>query len=246
MTNAAQDFLKDADLRLLRSSHSQGEALRQGGGCCVNEAAIVAAGFKYKSVGGPNSCPPCFSRPLAQYAISINDNILDDDLRHRLLLPFVTRLSGSADSPQIEALRVQFIGLQTVKKILPLYLRYLELESLALECENMECPGTVEKAVQLLEKVETVVGGGGTIKINLIRSLIYSIKAAFTCQEGNSTSTSAIHYLCRLNDGYTIANSKELFTAACEILAQALEIGNHAEIDPATALANIRKAKVST
>ena len=34
------------------------------GGTCINEAAIVAAGFEYRSIGSHRDCPPCFSEPL--------------------------------------------------------------------------------------------------------------------------------------------------------------------------------------
>ena len=89
------------------------------GGTCINEAAIVAAGFEYRSVSSASDCPPCFSRPIAQYAISLND-AMPDDVRQKLLMPFVVRLSGTADKPEVEMARVEFMVIETVRRILPL------------------------------------------------------------------------------------------------------------------------------
>jgi hypothetical protein len=81
------------------------------GGTCINEAAIVAAGFEYAEVGNASDCPPCFSRAIAGYAMGLNDS-MPDDLRQELLLPFVTRLAGTADSREKEIERVKYIAVQ--------------------------------------------------------------------------------------------------------------------------------------
>ena len=36
----------------------------QDGRTCINEAAIVAAGFAYRPVRNPEDMPACFSRPI--------------------------------------------------------------------------------------------------------------------------------------------------------------------------------------
>jgi hypothetical protein len=87
------------------------------GGTCINEAAIIAAGFEYKSVQSVNDCPPCFSNPLSTYLIGLNDRMPDDE-RQRLMR-FVTRLSGSADTPEVEQQRAELIALRTIQRILP-------------------------------------------------------------------------------------------------------------------------------
>lgn len=91
------------------------------GGTCINEAAIVAAGFEYKPVSGAKDCPPCFSRPIAQYAIGLND-WMPDALRQSLLMPFVTRLAGTADSDAVELKRAKFLAIETMRRILPMAL----------------------------------------------------------------------------------------------------------------------------
>ena len=39
------------------------------GGTCINEAAIVAAGFAYQPVRNVKDMPSCFSRPICQLAM---------------------------------------------------------------------------------------------------------------------------------------------------------------------------------
>lgn len=85
------------------------------GGTCVNEAAIIAAGFEYRSVTEVEDCPPCFSRVIASYALRLNDTM---PAKYRqLLLPFVTRLAGTADTPATETARVMLILYRTAREI---------------------------------------------------------------------------------------------------------------------------------
>ncbi len=80
------------------------------GGTCINEAALVAAGFDYKPIRAAEEMPECFSRPICRFAMLLNDHASDDD-RQRLL-PFVTRLA-CADTPEVERLRAAYIEQQT-------------------------------------------------------------------------------------------------------------------------------------
>ena len=103
------------------------------GGTCINEAAIVAAGFEYRKIESCFDCPPCFSRPIATYAIALNDN-MPDDLRQELLMPFVTRLAGTADKPEIESARIKMIAFRTIRDVLPIALRAAGLHEHAARC----------------------------------------------------------------------------------------------------------------
>ena len=76
------------------------------GGTCINEAAIVACGFLYQSVLSVNHMPDCFSRPICQLAMHLNDNATDT--QRQRLMPFVTRLA-CADTPEIERERASYI-----------------------------------------------------------------------------------------------------------------------------------------
>jgi len=114
------------------------------GGTCINEAAIIAAGFEYKKVKSAADCPPCFSPVLSAYAIGVND-LLPDSKRQKLM-KFVMRLSGSADTPEMELKRKSYIAEMTIRKIVPIALRatgIADLEPYALRCEQ---EGSVEAA----------------------------------------------------------------------------------------------------
>ena len=76
------------------------------GGTCINEAALVAAGFEYRRVSDVRQMPGCFSRPICALAMWLNDEA-DDEERQRLL-PFVTRLA-CAGTPEIERKRKAYI-----------------------------------------------------------------------------------------------------------------------------------------
>ena len=77
------------------------------GGTCINEAALVAAGFDYTPIRAAEDMPECFSRPICRLAMLLNDQACDED-RQRLL-PFVTRLA-CADTPEVEKARAAYIG----------------------------------------------------------------------------------------------------------------------------------------
>jgi len=79
----------------------------QDGGTCINEAAIVAAGFPYQPVRSVEDMPACFSRPICRLAMQLNDEASDEERQH--LLPFVTRLV-CADTPEVEQEREAYIA----------------------------------------------------------------------------------------------------------------------------------------
>jgi hypothetical protein len=74
---------------------------------------------------------------IASYALSLNDAMWDDELRQELLVPFVTRLAGTADAKEIELKRVRHIALQAVKRVLPIPLRLAGLTQHAERCESV-------------------------------------------------------------------------------------------------------------
>jgi hypothetical protein len=80
------------------------------GGTCINEAALVAAGFAYKKIVSVDDMPKCFSRPICQLAMHLNDRSSDED-RQRLL-PYVTRLA-CADTKEVENARATYIHMRT-------------------------------------------------------------------------------------------------------------------------------------
>lgn len=109
------DFNSMLTWKLRRGSH---EFPGPDGGTCINEAAVVAAGLEYRTIASPDDCPPCFSRPIAEYALCLNDS-MPSYIRQKLLTPFVLRLAGTADSEKIEIQREQLIIFATLKYIVP-------------------------------------------------------------------------------------------------------------------------------
>jgi len=107
------DFATILNWRLLAGSHP---FPGPDGGTCINEAAIVAAGLPYRAIRSSADCPPCFSRPIAAYALGLND-AMPDAVRPQLMA-FVLRLSGSADTPEVEAARTRRLALESVRRIL--------------------------------------------------------------------------------------------------------------------------------
>src|SRR5919206_3870453 len=79
------------------------------GGTCINEAALIAAGFAYRPIAIVQQMPSCFSRLICQLAMHLNDSVGDGE-RQRLL-PYVTRLA-CADTPEIERKREAYIRSQ--------------------------------------------------------------------------------------------------------------------------------------
>src|SRR5438270_5004619 len=85
------DFQQLANFHLARGSHKQPN---KGGNICVNEAAVIAAGFQYREIRDVSCLPDCFSRPVSEYAIYLNDFMMHR-VRNELLVPFITRLGCS-------------------------------------------------------------------------------------------------------------------------------------------------------
>ncbi|MGX7707155.1 hypothetical protein [Methylobacterium sp. Gmos1] len=102
------------------------------GGTCINEAAVVAAGLPYRAIRSSADCPPCFSVPLATYALGLNDAMPDAE-RPRLMA-FVLRLAGSADSDAVEAARTAHLVHEGVRRLLPPVLERAGLAQHAAAC----------------------------------------------------------------------------------------------------------------
>ncbi len=77
------------------------------GGTCINEAALVAAGFPYRPIRQAEDMPECFSRPICRLAMSLNDEA--GEMERQRLLPFVLRLA-CADTPEVERERAAYIA----------------------------------------------------------------------------------------------------------------------------------------
>jgi hypothetical protein len=143
---ATADFQRLLGWKLLRGSH---EFPGPDGGTCINEAAIVAAGYDYRAVQSIDDCPASFSRPIAMFALCLND-LLEDLPRQELLIPFVARLDGTADTPKVEAARADMMLRRTAVDILAPALMRAGFDDLARQCRTLATPDELIRVARCL------------------------------------------------------------------------------------------------
>jgi hypothetical protein len=235
------DFNKILNWKLLAGSH---EFPGPDGGTCINEAAIVAAGFAYREIGSPDDCPPCFSRTLAAYALSLNDRIPDDALRHKLLMPFVTRLAGSADTEAVEELRAAHIIGAIVTRILPAALEFSGLFNVALVLRGADTAENTRTVmaitVDVIEKMVPVSPCLSSLFDDPLMLLADALRDLFVDEAWGRTQPmlragDLVYYAGTILEGKRNGKAKKAeevqscFIAAAAILEEAMAIGNQAE-----------------
>lgn len=154
MTTDIKALTAALDWKLLTGSH---EFPGPQGGTCINEAAVVAAGFPYMKINGVDQMPPCFSRVIAQLALSLNDT-MPHDQRQRLI-PFVARLAGTADSREIEQKRCEYIVNSLINNVISAIMETIN-PAIAAQCRSAV---TVEetKAAAVAAGAVVVAGAAG-------------------------------------------------------------------------------------
>lgn len=232
------DFNRILNWKLLAGSH---EFPGSDGGTCINEAAIVAAGFPYRRIGSIADCPPCFSRPLAAYALSLNDGIGDSELRQRLLMPFVTRLAGSADRFEIEQERVKTILLRIVTRLLPQSIESYGRADEALACRSATDLATAADAMhRALDAVCGIVSGNAAFVrkrqdylegiSGLVSAFVYYNDERRLAEAAAHSASAAIASISLRDWNHArYAERKRDFALAAAFLDEALKIGNRAE-----------------
>ena len=103
--------------KLLKGSHKWPGAE---GGSCINEVAIVVAGFPYQAVAKPADLPRSFSKELGTLLLYLNDALCEE--RRQKLKRFVLRLPGSKDTVSVEMERCQFLR-DACRPLLPLLIQ---------------------------------------------------------------------------------------------------------------------------
>lgn len=126
-----KQFEEQINFRLAKGAHASPSGL---GDLCVNEAAIVAAGFAYQMVGQAEHMPPCFSRVIAEYALTLNDSMPDDE--RQKLKPFILRLANTADTPNVERQRAEYLAMQAVTVFVATALDAARLSAHAARCRG--------------------------------------------------------------------------------------------------------------
>jgi len=216
------DFKRMLEWKLLRGSH---EFPGPHGGTCVNEAAIVAAGYPYRPVYCVKDMPAGFSRPVAMLALCLNDT-LEDGLRQELLMPFVTRLGGTADAAKVEMMRAELMLLRTVAEIMAPELERAGYRKLAERARSLATPMELLDFARRLRSCER-----SAQHHSLLSALEHTADAVAQWRSGLPTEVvfctfSAMREIASL-DGERRAET--VYRRAAAILAAALAIGNQAE-----------------
>ena len=217
------DFRRMLEWKLLRGSH---EFPGPDGGTCVNEAAIVVAGYPYRAVYSVKDLPASFSRPIAMLALCLNDT-LEDELRQELLTPFVMRLAGSADTAKVEMMRAQLILGRIVSDILlPAVMRHGNAE-LAGRCRSLGSPA------ELAELTGCLRAGGDhrPLPRSLISALGHAADAAVQGRAGQLTELVFCAFLAIRDVAALDADDRgrNVYRQAVKVLEAAAEIGNQAD-----------------
>src|SRR5215468_11198829 len=231
-TTPAFDFGRLLNWKILRGSH---EFPGPDGGTCVNEAAIVAAGYSYTPVRRIDDCPLSFSRPLALYAMCLNEIVLDDTLRQELLLPFVARLSGAADTPEVDLQRVALILQRTVAEIVPEAFDWLGRSREARRCRAISNADEAVAVVKdLLEQEWRGARLSGLMSSLSMATEDYLSGRAIDVAQYSGTAVADVAEIIGSVGGRGAAKTAEaVYRRGAAILDGALKIGNKAEpIEP--------------
>ena len=223
-------FQRMLEWKLLRGSH---EFPGPDGGTCVNEAAVVAAGYPYRAIYRAKDLPATFSRPIAMFALCLNDT-LGDELRQELLMPFVTRLAGSADASKIEMMRAELMLKRTVGEILAPALAQSGYLEIAQRCRSLRTPTELVAIARGLRNCNSAA-----LHRSLISALDHAADAGRQWLAGLPTEVvfctfSALREIASFESD---PDAENVYRQAAAILDAALAIGNQAESTGTTVLA---------
>lgn len=236
-------FDKILNWKLLGGSH---EFPGPDGGTCITEAAIVAAGFKYRAIASSADCPSCFSRPITAFTISLND-AMPDDLRQELLMPFVTRLAGTKDLPKIEMARAELIVFRTIRDVMSIALWATGFQRYATRCVFAEDFKTAVATFTGEPAYMAVVENRITEQAarRLVTAAVVSLERQHSVVAVGKAAEAIIEVansLSRMNLPYDVR--RHVFTIAVSILDEAIQLGKQAKpIEVETIIARMNAAK---
>jgi hypothetical protein len=122
------------------------------GGTCVNEAALVVAGFAYREVTSISDLPESFCPVISQYALTLNDSMPEGDVLNRLR-PFAARLSGSSDGRKTAIARAAYLAQQAATVFTPLAVETVDV-SAAARLRKATDPAEALSQLEILSKRE--------------------------------------------------------------------------------------------
>jgi hypothetical protein len=228
------DFQQLANFRLARGSHKQPN---KDGNICVNEAAVIAAGFQYREIKNVSHLPDCFSRPVSEYAIYLNDFMMHR-VRNELLMPFVTRLPGTSDAPWIEEERARFIVVETARRIV------------AAECDEVwRKPKLAAKcrAVQFFEQVSPAMAKAqAVLPLECAKQALKGLRACLDpdLRAGPPCAAAAQAAARSFRTKFGPGADRTIWEMAAVILEEAIQLGRHDGIDDSAAMAErLERAK---
>jgi len=225
-----------ANFRLARGSHKQPN---KGGNICVNEAAVIAAGFQYREIRDVSCLPDCFSRPVSEYAIYLNDFMM-----HRCATSFSCRSSRAFPAhrmPWVKEERARLIVVETVRRIVAAeYDEVWGKPKLAARC----------RAVQLFEQVSPAMAKAQAVlplecakqALKGLRGCLHSdLRVGSPCAA--AAQAAARSFRKRFGPGV----DRKIWEMAALILEEAILFGRNDGIDdPVAAAGRLERAKVLT
>jgi hypothetical protein len=231
------DFQQLANFRLARGSHKQPN---KGGNICVNEAAVIAAGFQYREIKDVSCLPDCFSRPVSEYAIYLNDFMMHR-VRNELLAPFVTRLPGTSDAPWIEEERARLIVVETVRRIVAAeYEEIWRKPKLAAKC----------RAAQLFEQVSPALAKAqAVLPLECAKQALRGIRGCLQpdLRIGSPCAAAAQAVARSFRKKFGPNGDRKIWEMTTLILEEAILFGRNDGIDdPVAAAERLERAKVLT
>ncbi|WP_158804943.1 hypothetical protein [Acidisoma sp. L85] len=216
--------------KLLPGSH---EFPGPDGGTCINEAAAVAAGFSYRKIDQPDDCPPCFSRILAGYEIELNDGITDDDMRQKMLMPFVVRMAGTAAVEAVERRRADHMMVEYVRRILSFVHAADGYYDIAVQCQAVAGTSDCFDLLNSLKSESEMTA--------VICKLYDDFPTLFA--DTSTTEFSAMGVGMAINTtGWYTQWDKVIFAIACQTFGEAIALGNHATLDAEVAVERLEAA----
>src|SRR3954454_18901840 len=207
---------------------------------CVNEAAVIVAGFQYREIKDVSCLPDCFSRPVSEYAIYLNDFMMHR-VRNELLAPFVARLPGTSDAPWIEEERARLIVVETVRRIVAAeYDEVWRKPKLAARC----------RAVQLFEQVSPAMAKAqAVLPLECAKQALKGFRGCLfpDLRVGSPCAAAAQATARSFRKRFGPGADRRIWEMAALILEEAILFGRNDGIDDLVAAAErLERAKVLT